>query len=153
MTKPSSNLITHRRAHFDYEILKDFEAGLMLVGTEVKSLRGGQGKLEGAHVIIRGSEAFLVGMEIPPYQQVLQNQGYDPRRVRKLLLNKRELYDIEKELQTKGLTVVPLAVYNNGRNIKIKIAIVRGKKAHDKRESIKKREADRDIARAASNNW
>lgn len=148
-----ANLITHRRAHFDYEILKEFEVGLILLGTEVKSLRAGQGKLEGGHVIIRGGEAFLIGMEIPPYQQVLQNQGYERNRVRKLLLNKKELDELERELQTKGLTIVPISVYNVGRNLKMKIALVRGKKAHDKRESIKKREAGRDVARAMSQSW
>jgi SsrA-binding protein len=137
-------LIHNRKASFNYEILERFEAGLKLTGPEVKSLRTGQGALDGAYITVRGGEAFILGMFIPPYQ--IKNQiDYDPLRYRKLLLTKKELtllQDIER-----GLTIVPISVYNKGRHIKIEIASVRGKKKFDKRESIKKRDVERDIKR------
>jgi SsrA-binding protein len=120
---------------------------MQLFGGEVKSLRDHKGKIEGAHAIVRGGEVFLIGMEIPPYQQTLETVGYDAKRVRKLLLNKKEIKELSKSEETMGLTIIPLALYNKGRVIKISIAIARGKKKGDKRETIKKREASRDIAR------
>jgi SsrA-binding protein len=143
-----ANLIEHKRVRFDYEILNTFEAGMELLGGEVKSLRAHHGKLEGAHVTVRGKEAFLVGMEIPPYQAQPVSEGYEAQRNRRLLLNKAELQELEEAEETKGLTIVPIAVYNKGRVIKISIAIAKGKKKGDKRETIKKREAEREIARA-----
>ena len=137
-------LIHNRKASFNYEILERFEAGLKLTGPEVKSLRKGQGALDGAYITVRGKEAFLIGMFVPPYQ-VNNQDNYDPIRIRKLLLTKKELSaltDIEK-----GLTIVPISVYNKGRHVKIEIASVRGKKQFDKRESIKKRDVERDIKR------
>ncbi len=142
-----AHLIEHRRARFDYEILEIFEAGMQLFGGEVKSLRDHKGKIEGAHAVVRGGEVFLVGMEIPPYQNTRESTEYDAKRVRKLLLNKKEIRELAKSEETRGLTIVPLALYNKGRVIKISIAIARGKKKGDKRESIKKRESERDIAR------
>lgn len=143
-----ANLIEHKRAHFDYELLEQFEAGLQLFGTEVKSLRAHQGKLEGAHVTVRGGEAFLMNAEIPPFQAANAPGDYDSKRNRRLLLNKKELAEIARAEETAGLTIVPLSVYNKGRVIKLRIAIARGKKKGDKRESIKKRESLREIARA-----
>lgn len=142
-----ANLIEHKRAHFDYELLEQFEAGLQLFGTEVKSLRAHHGKLEGAHVTIRGGEAFLMNAEIPPFQAANAPGDYESKRNRRLLLNKKELAEIARAEETAGLTIVPLSVYNKGRVIKLRVAIARGKKKGDKRESIKKREALRDIAR------
>ena len=141
-----SNLIEHKRAHFDYEILEHFEAGIQLFGTEVKSLRDHHGKLEGAHVTIRGGEAFLMNAEIPPYQAA-NAPGYEATRNRRLLLTKKELAEIGTAEEKAGLTIVPLSMYNKGRVIKLRLAIARGKKKGDKRETIKKREALRDIAR------
>ena len=137
-------LIHNRKASFNYEILERFEAGMKLTGPEVKSLRKGQGALDGAYITVRGGEAFLMGMTIPPYQ-VNNQDAYEPTRMRKLLLTKkelRELTDIEK-----GLTIVPISVYNKGRHVKIEIASVRGKKKFDKRETIKKRDVERDVRR------
>lgn len=142
-----ANLIEHKRAHFDYELLEQFEAGMQLFGTEVKSLRAHHGKLEGAHVTVRGGEAFLMNAEIPPFQAANAPGDYDAKRNRRLLLNKKELTEIARAEETAGLTIVPLSVYNKGRVIKLRVAIARGKKKGDKRESIKKREALRDIAR------
>lgn len=143
-----SHLIEHKRVHFDYELIKTFEAGMQLFGGEVKSLRAHHGKLEGAHVTVRGGEAFLIGMEIPPYQSGAAAESHDALRNRRLLLQRSELTELAKAEETQGLTIVPVSVYNKGRVIKIAIAIARGKKKADKRESIKKREAEREIARS-----
>lgn len=142
-----SNLIEHKRAHFDYELLEHFEAGIQLFGTEVKSLREHRGKLEGAHITVRGGEAFLINAEIQPYQPQNTSGDYDPVRNRRLLLTKKELAELASAEEKAGLTLVPLSMYNKGRVIKLRFAIARGKKKGDKRESIKKREALRDIAR------
>lgn len=146
-----TNLIEHKRARYDYELLTGFEAGISLLGSEVKSIRSHHGKLEGAHVVVRGGEAFLVGMEIPPYQGSISKETYDAGRTRKLLLNKKELIEIKEAEETQGLTIVPIAMYNKGRVIKINIAIARGKKNADKRETIKKREAEREVRREVKN--
>lgn len=138
---------THRRAHFDYEILDTFEAGLVLLGTEVKSIRAGRATLEGGHVVIRGGEAHLVGITIPPFQIPNAPRGYDPERTRKLLLTPKELVRLERETEKAGLTAVPLKLYNSKQKIKLEIALARGKKKADKRQTIQKREVKRDIER------
>jgi SsrA-binding protein len=143
--------LSHKKAHFDYEILKTYEAGIVLSGHEVKSIRANRGKLEGGFVIIRGSEAFVVGVNINPYQAQNQLKKYDAERARKLLLSKKELLEIEKDTETAGLTAIPLKLYNSGRHIKLEIAVVKGKKKHDKRESIKARDTKRDIERILKN--
>ncbi|OGZ06515.1 MAG: SsrA-binding protein [Candidatus Lloydbacteria bacterium RIFCSPLOWO2_01_FULL_50_20] len=143
-----ANLIEHKKAHFDYEILESYEAGIQLFGGEVKSVRAHRGKLEGAHITVRGGEAFLINSEIPPYQPGNETGGgYEPTRNRRLLLTKKELAELATAEEKAGLTIIPLSMYNKGRIIKIRIAIARGKKKSDKREAIKKREAIRDIAR------
>lgn len=141
------SLITNRKASFNYEILEKYTAGIELFGFEVKSLGGSQGSLEGAFVTIRGKEAYVIGMFIPPYQQNNTPKEYDPNRNRRLLLNKAEIFDLEKAEKTKGLTIVPISVYNKGKKIKVDIAVARGKKKFDKRESIKKRDTDREMKR------
>ncbi len=141
-------LIENRKARFDFEMLERFEAGLELTGAEVKSLRNGQGSLDGAYVIVRGNEAYLVGMHIAPYQAKNTPDDYDPLRARRLLLSRKEIDVIASEEHQKGLTIVPESVYNKGRYIKVSSAVARGKKKADKRETLKKREADRDIQRA-----
>lgn len=146
-----SNLIEHKKVNFDYELLEQFEAGVQLFGTEVKSLRAHHGKLEGAHVTVRGGEAFLMNAEIPAYQAGNTDKGYEAKRNRKLLLTKKELADIAKAEEQAGLTIVPISMYNKGRVIKLRLAIARGKKKGDKRETIKKRESLREIARAVKN--
>ena len=140
-------LVSHKRARFDYEILDTFEAGIILLGTEVKSIKKGQGKLEGGHIIIRGGEAFLVGVSIPPFQAANVPKGYDPEQNRKLLLKQKEIKELEQKEKQAGLTIVPIKLYNKGKYIKLEIAIVRGKKNRDKREAIKKRDTGRAIER------
>lgn len=137
----------NRKARFNYEILEKYEAGIELLGTEVKSIRNGQISLEGAFVIVRGGEAFLINANIPPYQPKNAPKDYEPLRNRKLLLTKKEINELIGSEKNKSLTIIPLSVYNKGRKIKIEIALVKGKKKQDKRESIKKRETEREIRR------
>ena len=137
----------NRKARFDYEVLEKFEAGIELVGAEVKSVRGGQISLEGSFVIVRGGEAFLINANVPPYQPANAPKDYDPLRNRKLLLTKKEIGELEASGKNKSLTIVPISVYNKGRKIKVEIALAKGKKKFDKRETIKKRETDREVRR------
>ena len=137
----------NRKAFFDYEILEKFSAGLELLGTEVKSVRGGKVSLAGSHVTVRGGEAYLIGTDIPAYQPKNAPTDYDPKRARKILLSKKELRQLADAEGTKGLTIVPLSVYNKGRFLKVDVAIARGKKKFDKRQSIKKRDVERDLKR------
>lgn len=142
-----SAYLTHKKAHFDYEVLKTYEAGISLLGHEVKSVRLSRGKLEGGFVIIRGGEAFLVGVNINLFQPLNQLKKHDPERARKLLLSKKELAEIERQTETQGLTAIPLRLYNHGRHIKLELAVVKGKRKHDKRETIKARDTKREIER------
>jgi|SRR3989344_2937334 len=144
------SLITNRKARFNYEILDKYVAGIELFGFEVKALKNGQGSIESAHVTIRGNEAFLTDMFIPPYQPNNTPKNYDPYRNRKLLLTKAEILDLEKIEKTKGLTIIPLSVYNRGGKIKIDIATVKGKKKFDKRQTLKKRDTEREVRREFS---
>ena len=144
------SLITNRKVSFNYEIIDKYVAGIELFGFEVKSLKGGHGSLEGAHVTVRGGEAYVVSMFVPPYQANNTPKDYDPYRNRKLLLQKSEILSLNKVESTKGLTIVPLSVYNKGKKIKLDIATAKGKKKFDKRESIKKRDVSREIRREFS---
>ncbi len=140
-------LLENKKAHFNYEILERFQAGIEVVGHEVKALRHNLGSLEGAYITIRGGEAYIMNMLISPYQVNNTDPTYEPRRNRRLLLTKKEIKKLEETEHQAGLTIVPISVYNNKRWIKMEIAIVRGKKQFDKREVIKKRETDREIRR------
>ncbi|MFA6338471.1 MAG: SsrA-binding protein SmpB [Candidatus Paceibacterota bacterium] len=144
----SKSLITNKKAHLNYEFLEKFNAGIELFGFEVKALRENQGSLEGAHVVIRNNEAYLVNTHIPPYQPANTPKEYDPYRTRRLLLTKKEIRHLSGVEKQQRLTIVPISMYNDGNKIKVEIAIVRGKKKFDKREDIKKRETDRDIRRS-----
>ena len=141
------NYAENRKARFNYEILEKYETGIELLGTEVKSVRSGQMSLEGAFVIVRGGEAFLINANIPPYQPKNTLPDYDPLRNRKLLLTKKEIAELAGSEKNKSLTIVPISVYNKNRKIKVEIALVKGKKKFDKRETIKKRYTDREIRR------
>ncbi len=142
-----SNYLDNPKARFDYEIRNEYEAGIELLGHEVKSARAGHGSLTGSYVIVRGGEAFVTGMRLDPYQPGNLPEGYDATRTRRLLLTKKELAELADADSTKGLTLVPLALYNKGGKVKVRLAVARGKKKFDKRETIKKRETDRDIRR------
>lgn len=137
-------LIEHKKARFNYTIDETFEAGIELFGFETKSLRNHQGSLNGSYCIIRGGEAFLVNAYIPPYQEKNAPEDYDPYRPRRLLLNKDEIGKLAGAERQKSLTIVPLSVYTKGRYIKMEIGIAKGKKKHDKRETIKKRDIRRE---------
>jgi len=139
--------LKNKKAAFSFEIIETIQAGLELLGLEVKSLRDKKGNLEGGRVVVRGSEAYLVGVTIPPYQAQNTPKGYDPERPRKLLLRRKEISRLAGLESKKGLTILPISVYNKGRNLKLEIGIARGKKKFDKRQSIKKEDARRDVER------
>ena len=143
----------NKKAYFNYDILEKFEAGLVLLGTEVKSIRLGRMSLEGSYIVAKGPakgghpEFFLVGAKIPAYQPKNAPTDYNPERSRKLLLNKSEISQLIGKTSQKGLTLIPLKVYSKNAKIKIEFGIAKGKKKYDKREDIKKRETEREMAR------
>ena len=139
-------LLTNKKAKIRFEVVESYSAGLELSGNEVKSLRGKHGGMDGARVVVRGGEAYLIGMHIPPYQGENAGRKHDPDRPRKLLLSKKEIAELADQESKKGLTIVPFEVYNN-RYIKVRVAIVRGKGKADKREDIKKKDAKREADR------
>jgi len=141
------SLIDNKRATFDYHILETIEAGMELRGFEVKSLRHGLGSLKGARVVARAGEAYLVGATIPAWQAANAPKSYDPERTRRLLLNQKEIARIAAAEGEKGLTTIPIRVYNSRQRLKLEIAIARGKQKADKRETIKKRDIERDMRR------
>ncbi|HVQ43527.1 MAG TPA: SsrA-binding protein SmpB [Candidatus Saccharimonadia bacterium] len=139
-------LAKNRRASFDYEITELLVAGLVLTGDEVKSLKSGFGSLKGSFIALRDNEAYLTAAHVTPYSHANDKTAIDPTRARKLLLHRRQIQTLIAAKQT-GLSVVPTALLLAGALIKIEIGIGRGKKRYDKRESIKRRDTDRDIAR------
>lgn len=141
------SLIDNTRAGFDYEIIEKLEAGIELHGHEVKSLRNKLGSLKGARIVARGGEAYLVGATIPAWQLPNAPKGYDAERPRRLLLSKKEIIHIASAESEKGLTIIPLSIYNKQRHLKLSLAVVRGKKQHDKRATIREREEKRRIER------
>ena len=144
----AGTLIEYKKAGLRFEVISTMQAGMQLSGAEAKALRRKQGKLDGARVVVRGGEAFVVGMSIPPYQVANTPAGYNPERTRRLLLKKDEIEELLVQEAKKGLTIVPLEVYNSGRYLKVRVAVVRGKNKADKRESLKKKDASIEIARA-----
>jgi SsrA-binding protein len=142
-----SSYARNKKAHFDFEILETYEAGLVLLGTEVKSIRLGRARLDGGHIIIRGGEAYLVNTSISAFQSINTAKSYDPERVRKLLLSKKELSKMERSIDADRLTAIPLSLYSKGSKIKLEFALARGKKKTDKRESLKERDNKREIDR------
>jgi SsrA-binding protein len=146
----SAKFAENRKAYFNYEILEKITAGIQLLGFEVKGVRAGRMTLDGSYAVIRGGEAFLIGSNIVSLQPKNTPKDYDERRNRKLLLTKKEIaYLIGKEKQ--GLTIIALSVYNINHKIKVELGLAKGKKKSDKRESIKKRESDREIDRTLKN--
>ncbi|PIR83124.1 SsrA-binding protein [Candidatus Kaiserbacteria bacterium CG10_big_fil_rev_8_21_14_0_10_56_12] len=145
------DLIKNKKAHLRFAPLEFYSAGVELTGSEVKALRARLGSLDGSRVVVRGGEAFIVGMTIPPYQSANAPKTYDPERSRRLLLTRAELDELLGAESKKGLTLVPFEVYNSKRLIKVRLAIVRGKGKADKREDLKKRDAAREAARLLKN--
>ncbi len=142
------NLLYNKKINLDYEVQEKMNAGIELDGHEVKSLRLKQGSLQGAYINARGGEAYLIGAYIPPYQEKNLPNAYDPYRIRKLLLTKAEILVLTAIESQKGLTIVPISMYSNKRKIKVELGIVRGKKKHDKRQDLKKRDAEREMRQA-----
>lgn len=146
-----ATLLTNKNISREYEILDTFEAGLSLLGTEVKTLKAKQGSINESFVVTEDGELFLVKAHIPAFQLGNAPKGFDPYRKRKLLLTKKELAQIIKEKDTAGLTVVPKMVFLKGRLIKISLALVRGKNKKDKRQDLKKRDDKREMERTLKN--
>jgi SsrA-binding protein len=149
MVQGGKVITVNRKARFDYHILDTFEAGMVLTGAEIKSIRAGEITLNEGYVRPQSGELFLLNVYVKPYAHSADKE-YDPRRPRKLLLHRREIEKLIRETETKGVTIVPLQLYLKGGRAKLEIAIAKGKAAPDKRQSIKQREADRDVARAMS---
>ena len=143
-----ATIAINKRATFDYEILEKYEAGLMLTGAEVKSIKTGRISLKESFVTIKGSELYLTNANIPKYSFAGELQSYEPTRPRKLLVRKSEIKSLIGKARTQGLTLIPLRVYTKKRLIKLEFALARGKKAYDKRSDIAKKDARRKIERA-----
>lgn len=140
-------LCTNRRARHEYEIEETFEAGVALLGTEVKSLRAGLVSLQDAYARIEGGEAYLLNCHINPYEAA-SRFGHDPLRKRKLLLHKREIRRLIGKVQEKGLTLIPLSFYLKEGRVKVELALARGKKLYDRREDLKRRMIQRELDQA-----
>ena len=138
----------NRQARYLYEILETFEAGVQLTGTEVKSIRAGKANLRDGYALIRNGEAWLLNVHISPYQASGSYFNHEPRRTRKLLLKRKEINKLIGQVEQKGLTLVPLKMYLKGSWVKVSIGLGKGKKLHDKRETIKRRQDQREMARA-----
>jgi SsrA-binding protein len=147
MSKDVKVMATNRKARHDYEIEETYEAGLELRGTEIKSIRAGQVSLKEAYVRTDGEEAWLMNAHIAPYEMASQD-NHQPTRDRRLLLHKREIVNLFNDIQRKGFTIIPLSIYLKGGRAKIEIATARGKHKYDKRQALKKRDAQLDIERA-----
>ncbi len=141
-------LAYNRKATFDYEILETYEAGMVLFGYEVKSIKGGHINLAGSYVVVKDGELYLINAFVPPYQPKNTPVDYNPYRSRKLLLRKTEIMSLVGKGKQKGLTLVPLKVYTKQGKIKLEFALARGKKKYDKRAKIGEREAKRKMDRA-----
>lgn len=140
-------LATNKQAHFNYDIISQYEAGLVLTGAEVKAVKKSMISLKGAYITHQNNELWLKNCLISPYQ--IKNQsGYDPYNLRKILLKRSEIDSLMGKIKEKGLTLLPINVYTKKALIKIKIGLARGRKLHDKRQAIKKRDLDRQIGRA-----
>lgn len=145
--KTSTSIALNKKAHFEYFIEDDFEAGLVLEGWEVKSLRAGKVNLSDAHVTIKRGEAFLLGAQIQPLPTAATHLMPDPNRSRKLLLKRSQLNQLIGRVERQGYTLVPLKLYWGKNTIKLKLALAKGKKNHDKRETVKDRDWQRDKSR------
>jgi SsrA-binding protein len=144
----SKTVCRNRRARHEYDVLEELECGIALTGSEVKSIRNGKISIEEAYARVRDGELWLIGCDIAEYPQA-NVMNHEPTRTRKLLLRKRELEKIAEAAEQKGLTLVPLAVYFSRGLVKVKVAVAKGRKLHDKREVLKRKEASREMRDAA----
>ncbi|MGB3906145.1 MAG: SsrA-binding protein SmpB [Anaerolineae bacterium] len=140
-------VVTNRRARREYFMEETFEAGLVLTGSEIKSLRAGRANLQDSYATIRDGEAWLLNSHIAPYKQA-SDQNQEPKRERKLLLHRRQIERLAGKVQAKGYTIIPLRLYLKNNRAKVEIALAKGKKLYDKRDDLAKRQAQRDIERA-----
>ena len=140
----------NKKALFDYNILENFEAGLVLFGQEVKSIKTGHINLASSYIILKGQEPFLVGVKVPPYQPNNVGSDYNDERQRKLLLNKKEINYLVGKTKVKGFSLIPLKIYEKNGRIKLEFGLAKGKKKYDKKEKIKKRDVEREINRELS---
>lgn len=140
-------ITTNKRAYFDYQILETYEAGIELKGFEVKAIKNGRINLSGSYIVIRANEAWLLNSDIPPHQPKNAPIDYDSKRIRRLLLKKEEIKNLIGRTAEKGLTLMPLKAYTKRDKIKIEIGLAKSKKKFDKRESIKKRDIEREVNR------
>jgi SsrA-binding protein len=147
-TQKMKLLTDNRLARFRYEILETYEAGIELRGTEVKSIIAGSANLQDAYALVRGGEVWLFNAHISPFQQASQYYNHEPRRDRKLLLHRKEINKLVGKIEQKGLTLVPLKMYMSNNKVKVALGLARGKKLHDKREDVKRRDDQRDMRRA-----
>jgi SsrA-binding protein len=147
-TQPNQTVADNRKARHDYFIEENYEAGLALTGSEIKSVRGGRVNLRGGYARVLNGEIWLYDVHISPYEQSGTHYNHQPTRPRKLLLHRREISRILGQVERQGFTLVPLRIYFKGRRAKVDLGLARGKKLYDKREDIAKRESKRDIERA-----
>ncbi len=143
-------LAQNKKALHDYEKLVEYEAGLALTGSEVKSVREGNAKLQGSFLILRNGQVWLTGANIPRYSKSPPQTDYDPLRLRPILLHQREIRYLGGKLGQKGLTLVPISLYTRGNRVKLSFWLARGKKTHEKRQKLKERDLDREARRLAS---
>ncbi|ATS17905.1 SsrA-binding protein SmpB [Synechococcus sp. PCC 6717] len=148
MSESYKVLSDNRQARFQYEILETYECGIVLVGTEVKSIRAGKVNLRDGFARIRNGEVWLLNVHISPHERTNQSYNHDPRRDRKLLLHKQEIRKLIGKVEQKGLTLVPLKLYLKNGRVKVALGLGRGKKLHDKRADLKQRQDKRDMERA-----
>ncbi len=148
MSTSDRNLAVNRKARHDYHIYDTYEAGLALTGAEIKSMRAGQVNLRDSYVVIRNGEAWVTGMHVAPYRHAADQQDYEPKRDRRLLLHRWEIRRLQAQARERGYTIVPLRLYLKRNRAKLEIALARGKKLYDKRDALRKRETNRQIERA-----
>ena len=144
--------ITNRKAKYEYFILETYEAGIVLTGTEIKSIRNGKANLKDSYAIIKNGEAYILNMHISKYDEG-NIFNHDETRTRKLLLHKKEIFKIRDKIDQEGFTLIPIKLYFKGNHAKLEIGVAKGKHNYDKRETIKKRDQEREIKSSLKNNW
>ena len=152
-TSHNKVVASNRRARHEYDVLETYDAGIVLRGSEVKSLRTSKVALADTYARVINGEAWLIGMHISPYSHAADHTGHNPERDRKLLLHRRQLDELSQRLAQEHLTLVPLSLYFDESHAKLELALARGRKSHDKRQAIARRDAERDVERALARRW